>query len=185
MPVCACPPPLHQFFNYRPQTKFTKVMFLHLSVSHSVHRGGACVAGGYAWQGVMCGRGGHACRGVCVAGGVHGRGRGMHGRRGVCVAGGVCVVGGICGGGVCMAGGMYATHIPRHYEIQSVNARAVHILLECILVSKDFSSVRNLGSVPELLRTFRDFILHFENKILAINKNLKFGCVAVVPCVSD
>ena len=49
----------------------------------------------------------------------------------------------------------------------------------------DFSSVGNLGSVPELLRTFRDFILHFENKILAINKNFKFGCVAVVPCVSD
>ena len=35
--------------NYRPQTKFAKVMFLHLSVSHSVHRGGgipACIAGG-------------------------------------------------------------------------------------------------------------------------------------------
>ena len=26
--------------NYRPQTKFAKVMFLHLSVSHSVHGGG-------------------------------------------------------------------------------------------------------------------------------------------------
>ena len=26
-------------FCYRPQTKFAKVMFLHLSVSHSVHRG--------------------------------------------------------------------------------------------------------------------------------------------------
>ena len=25
---------------YRPQTKFAKVMFLHLSVSHSVHGGG-------------------------------------------------------------------------------------------------------------------------------------------------
>ena len=25
--------------NYRPQTKFAKVMFLHLSISHSVHRG--------------------------------------------------------------------------------------------------------------------------------------------------
>ena len=24
---------------YRPQTKFAKVMFLHVSVSHSVHRG--------------------------------------------------------------------------------------------------------------------------------------------------
>ena len=36
---CVC---LH----YRPQTKFAKVMFLHLVVSHSVHRGG--VPGGYA-----------------------------------------------------------------------------------------------------------------------------------------
>ena len=35
--------------NYRPQTKFAKVMFLHVSVSHSVHGGGgipACLAGG-------------------------------------------------------------------------------------------------------------------------------------------
>ena len=33
---------------YRPQTKFAKVMFLHLSVSHSVHRGGClpqCILG--------------------------------------------------------------------------------------------------------------------------------------------
>ena len=29
---------LQQYY-YRPQTKFTKVMFLHLSVCHSVHRG--------------------------------------------------------------------------------------------------------------------------------------------------
>ena len=44
---------------YRPQTKFAKVMFLHLSVSHSVHRGdlvlgGACsrgvpAPGGLVW----------------------------------------------------------------------------------------------------------------------------------------
>ena len=27
-------------FYYRPQTKFAKVMFLHVSVSHSVHGGG-------------------------------------------------------------------------------------------------------------------------------------------------
>ena len=30
----------NQHFYYRPQTKFAKVMFLHLSVSHSVHGGG-------------------------------------------------------------------------------------------------------------------------------------------------
>ena len=29
----------HLGSSYRPQTKFAKVMFLHLSVSHSVHRG--------------------------------------------------------------------------------------------------------------------------------------------------
>ena len=50
------------FFNYyRPQTKFAKVMFLHLSVILSTGgacmAGGACVAGGYVWWG------------VCVAGG--------------------------------------------------------------------------------------------------------------------
>ena len=63
---------------YGPQTKCAKVMFLHLSVSHSVHRGGhawlqegmcgceGCmveeayvVAGGCAWlQGGVCGWGG-------------------------------------------------------------------------------------------------------------------------------
>ena len=32
--------------NYRPQTKFAKIMFLHLSVSHSVNRWGGCLAPG-------------------------------------------------------------------------------------------------------------------------------------------
>ena len=41
---------------YRPQTKFAKVMFLHLSVSHSVH-GGGCMAGGVCVMGGMRGRG--------------------------------------------------------------------------------------------------------------------------------
>ena len=40
-------------FYYRPQTKFAKVIFLHLSVGHSVHRGclhpgGVCIQGGWA-----------------------------------------------------------------------------------------------------------------------------------------
>ena len=46
-----------------------KVIFLHLSVSHSVHEG-ACVAkGGHAWRGGgVCGEGGHAWqRRACVA----------------------------------------------------------------------------------------------------------------------
>ena len=62
-------------------------------------------------------------QGVCVAGGHTGghawRG-GMHGR------------GDTCGRGACIGGGMHATP-PRHYEIQSVNARTVRILLESIL----------------------------------------------------
>ena len=34
-----CKLSLHQNNFYRPQTKFEKVMFLYLSVSHSIHRG--------------------------------------------------------------------------------------------------------------------------------------------------
>ena len=72
--------------------------------------GGVCMARGHAWQvggwGV-CGRG--ACVvGVCVAGG--------HAWSGACMAGGVC-------------GGGHAWQILR----DTVNERAVRILLECIL----------------------------------------------------
>ena len=66
--------------------------------------GGTYMAGGHAWQGGVCGR-------SCAWQGI------MHG-------------GGMCGGG-------HACHTcppPTHYEIRSVNARAVRILLECILV---------------------------------------------------
>ena len=72
-------------FFYRPQTKFAKVMFLHLSVIYSVHRGGR------ASQGGMCGRGGH------VWWGGHVWQRGMHGQ-------GSCMAGGMCGGGACVVG---------------------------------------------------------------------------------
>ena len=78
--------------------------------------GGACVAGGACMVGGVCMARGRAWqRRACVAKG------GMHGKRGVCMAKGAACV-------VCM---------PRwvgYYEIRSVNARAVHILLECILV---------------------------------------------------
>ena len=65
--------------NYRPQTKFAKVMFLHLYLSYSVHRGAYMAGGvhfgeGHVWQGSM-----HA-GGMCVAGGMRGRG-------GACMAG--------------------------------------------------------------------------------------------------
>ena len=58
--------------------------------------------------------------GMCMAGGVHGRG--MHGR-GACVA-----------GGVCMAQGCVWQE---KWQLQ----QAVHILLECILVSVSFHSL--------------------------------------------
>ena len=61
-------------------------MFLHLSVSHSVHRGwGACMVKGACEVKRESVHG----KGVCVAKG------GMHGEVGACVAGGACVVGGV------------------------------------------------------------------------------------------
>ena len=81
-------------------------------------------------------------------GGVHGKG-GMHGKRGCMAKGGLCGKGGhVWQRGACMAkGGMRGeggVHDERgeacmvctlpFYEIWLVNARAVRILLECILV---------------------------------------------------
>ena len=129
---------------YRPQTKCAKVMFLHLSVSHSVHRGGVCivtggayVVGGHAWLGGMRG-----CGGACMVGGGNawlwgacvvaaGCGCGRHAwlwRGGMCGCGGVCVVvggmhgcggGAVCSWGVCvLAGGCMG-----YNEIQSMSGR--------------------------------------------------------------
>ena len=87
------------FSYYRPQTKFAKVMFLHLSVilfTRGCTWQGACVAGrgvrgggrawweGFAWQGACMARG-HAWQGAYMAGegGMHGGGHAwwgvMHG----------------------------------------------------------------------------------------------------------
>ena len=113
--------------------------------------GGACVV---APGGVHAG--GCACLG--------GRGVGMHGEGGACMAkGGVCGKGGMCGegghawqkggvhgkGGACMAkGGMHgkggcAWQKGGHawYEIRPIIARVVRILLECILVHKEWMSL--------------------------------------------
>ena len=58
------------YYFYRPQTKFAKVMFLHLSVSHSVHGGGVCSQGGYLLRGGVCSWGGaFSGGGVCSQGG--------------------------------------------------------------------------------------------------------------------
>ena len=61
---------------------------------------------------------------------------------GVCLSTeGVCMVeGGMCGGGVhgggghAWQGGIHATHTPQQILRDTVNERAVRILLECILV---------------------------------------------------
>ena len=65
----------------------------------------------------------------CVAGGMHGAGRAW----GACMVGGggACMAGGVCGGG------------GRVWQIQrdTVNERAVRILLECILVLNNFTYI--------------------------------------------
>ena len=83
------------------------------------------VAGGHAWLlgwGAYMVAGGHAW----LPGGMHGEGEGMHGE-GVCVA-----KGGMCGEGehVWQRGGVWDT--TRYGD--TINERAVRILLECILV---------------------------------------------------
>ena len=91
-----------------------KVMFLHLSVSHSVHRSGVrgCSWGGHAWL-LLGGMSGCSWGGMCSCswGGVHG------------CCWGVCVV---------APGGGHAWDMMRYRE--TINERAVRILLECILV---------------------------------------------------
>ena len=116
-----------------------------MCVKNSVHRGACVVARGVgvvAW--------GRGCQGVCMAA----RGWGMHGCRGMCgcwgghawmpegMCGcqGVCMVarGGVCGCGghawlwrgacVVVGGGVH------RIRQDTVNERAVRILLECILV---------------------------------------------------
>ena len=73
-----------------------------------------------------------------MGGGVHGGEGGMHG--GGHVWQGMCVVGGMHGRGACMVGaGEHAWQILR----DTVNERAVRILLECILVYRCNTSRRN------------------------------------------
>ena len=80
------------------------------------------------------GKGGQQ-RGV-LRGGMHGEGRGVRGKGGhVWQKGGHVWQRGAC----VVKGGVRGMHAP--YEIRPVNARAVRILLECILVSL-FSSGR-------------------------------------------
>ena len=121
--------------HYRPQTKFAKVMFLQVSVCP--RGGGVCGRGEHAWRGGHAWQGGHAWwghrwHGACMAGGVHGRGRAWQGRH--VWQGGHARWGGAKQGD--MHGRGHACHAPptadttRHSD--TVNERAVRILLECI-----------------------------------------------------
>ena len=73
---------LHVSFDYRPQTKFAKVMFSQVSVCPwGVHgRGGMPGRGWYMWQGA-CVAGNHAWQRTCMAGGMRGRRDGHCSRR--------------------------------------------------------------------------------------------------------
>ena len=68
----------------------------------------------------------------------------MHGKGGVCGEGGVHGEGGACvaKGGACVVKGRCAWYVPLPHEIRPVIARAVRILLECILVYKMLANVR-------------------------------------------
>ena len=97
------------------------------------------------------GGGEHAWQGTCVAGGMHGR-WGVHGK------GHAWWGGGMNGRGVCMARGhmwqgacMAHTSPPWQILRDTVNERAVRILLECILVVQLFRCSRcsgNDGRIP-------------------------------------
>ena len=116
-----------------------------------VHGRGACMSGGMCGGGQMCGRG-HAWQlggGMCDRD-VHGGG---HVWQGVCA----CMAGGHVWQGACVAGCAWQGHVWQgvcmhpptnpHYEIRSVNARAVRILLECILVFDGTDFWTNWGNV--------------------------------------
>ena len=96
---------------------------------------GACIVAeeGHAWLlGGMCG-----CQGCVVAGGHACLPGGMRGCQGACmVAGG----GHVWLRGACIVGGMCVHGIRR----DTVNERAVRILLECILVTFSYSGKQNI-----------------------------------------
>ena len=102
-----------------------------------VHGWGACVAGGHAWEGWRgaCMARGHACLGggACVAGG--------HAWWGACMVR-ACVEGGVRGRGHAWQG-VCVTRMPPGQILRlglTVNERAVHMVLECILVYNIFNS---------------------------------------------
>ena len=134
-----------------------KVMFLHLSISHSVHawQGGAYMGGGMHGRGQgwgVCGRG------VCMAGGHVWRG---------CTWQGACMAGGVCGRGACMA---------REVFMSEEMATAVY-LLECILVSPCiyyiFASitfrVHQFTEKQKFYQKYSSFCLSFCDRLLILH----------------
>ena len=118
--------------------------------------GGCIIAGGCTWlQGGVHGCGGHVwLQGACVAVG------GMHGCGGHAWLWGACMVAG--GVGACMVvGGVHGGRGDmRGIRRDTVNERAVRILLECILVSTSihvadnrfYATLLNLLTEPKLRR---------------------------------
>ena len=147
---------------YRPQTKFAKVMFLQVSVCP---QGGACVvAGGHAWwRGCAWQRGACLAKGTCMAkGGPCMAKGGVHGKGGACmVKGHVWQRRGMCGeGGMAKEGCVWDT--TRYGD--TINERAVRILLECILVlimHSNFFKVIEINLIFQVLCFF-----HFRHKLI-------------------
>ena len=165
-----------------------------------------CSWGVHGCLGGMCGCSqGGACMvapgGCACQGGMHGKRDGMHGEGGVCGKGGVCMAkGGVHGeGGACMAkgacvvkGGRCAWYAASPPEIRPVIARAVRILLECILV---LISIRVFMRFPHLepknvLSSLLERLACFVNEIFLCYDLFKSDCEKkqrknrVVPCTT-
>ena len=122
---------LIEIFTVRKQS-CRKVIFLHLSVSYSVHRG-------HAWQGGLVSLGVHD-RGVCMVGDMYGGEICTWGMYGGGMWQGACRAG-VCAAGVCAWHGRSSLKL------------AVRIILECILVSIMFSLSR-LSRLRRLLHYY-------------------------------
>ena len=117
----------------------------------SMRGSGLCLAGGVHGR-VACMAVGHVWEGVCMVGGMSGMGACVVGvcvwHRGACMVGGMhgrgmFMVGGMCGRGCAWQGhawwGACVRCTPQQILRDTVNERAVRILLECILVKDIFT----------------------------------------------
>ena len=136
-----------------------------------------CTWQGYAWQGGMHGgQGGHVWCGACMAGGCVAGGHVWQGTcmAGGCVSWGACVAGGHAWQGACMMmvgyvwqGGLHAMYNPWQILQDTVNERAVCIILECIFV------IIQMTKVVQFLCTL--YVLFYENLsncVFAVESNV-------------